>query len=114
MVVELLLARDELLAVGRREKEAAPLLVGEELDGESDETVGFQEPAQLTRRDVQLVESVGDVGVVLQVAGVASAPSPPAAVQAASVVGERPEQELGQLLRSLEEVSTAEPASGLG
>ena len=53
MVVELLRPRDEALAVGGREKEAAMLVVGEELDRESCEPVRLMEPAPLPARDVR-------------------------------------------------------------
>ena len=52
MVVEFLLACDELLSVGRREEEAAALLVGEELDGEQGEPARLLEPTQLAGCDV--------------------------------------------------------------
>ena len=54
MVVELLLARDELLAVGGRQEEAAALVVAEQLDREPREPPRLLEPAQLAGRDVQL------------------------------------------------------------
>ena len=75
VVVEILRARDERLAVGGREEEAAALVVGEELDGESREASRLLEPAQLARRDVQLVEPVRDVRVVVEVAGAIALPS---------------------------------------
>src|SRR2546423_4688882 len=110
MVAELLFARAQLLAAGGGEKEPATPLVGKELDGEAREPVRLQEPAQLAGRDMQLVEAVGDVGVILQVAGVSRAARPPAAVQPAIVVRERTEQELRQLACRIDEVRTAEPA----
>src|SRR6476659_6657454 len=113
MVVELLLARHQLLAVGGREKEAAALLVPEELDGEPRESVRLLEPAQLAGRDVQLVEPIGDVGVVLQVTGIAGLPGPPAAMQAAVLIRKHPEQELSQLPAGLDELRAIEPAARL-
>ena len=110
MVVELLLAGNEPLAVGRREEEAAAFLVGEELDREPRESVRLLEPAQLAGRDVQLVEAVRDVRIVLQVAGVSRPARTPAAVQAAVLVRERPEQELRQLPPGLDELRPLEPA----
>src|SRR3954463_1506149 len=62
MVIELLLASDQPLAVGRREEEAAALLVCEELDREPREAVRLLEPTQVAGCDVQLVEPVRDVG----------------------------------------------------
>src|SRR5690349_24091140 len=82
VVVELLLPRDQLLAVGRREEETASFLVGKELDGEPGEPVRLLEPAEDAGSDVQLVEPVGHVRVVLEVARVPGAASPPAAVEA--------------------------------
>src|SRR6266487_6095558 len=111
MVVELLLACHQPLAVGGREKETAALLVGEELDGEPREPVRLLEPAQLAARDVQLVEPVGDVGIVLQVPGIAGPAGPPAAVQAAVLIRERAEQELSQLPAGLDELGAIEPAA---
>ncbi len=46
VVVELLRAHDERLAVGRREEEAATLVVGEELDGEQRQPPRLREPAE--------------------------------------------------------------------
>ena len=54
VVVEVLLADDQLLAVGGRLEEAAVLVVAEELDREPREPVRLLEPAQLAGRDVQL------------------------------------------------------------
>ena len=56
MVVEVLLARNELLAVDRRREETTELVVGEKVDREAGQPVRLFEPAQLTCRDVQLVE----------------------------------------------------------
>src|SRR5262249_58566718 len=61
VVVELLLARDQLLAVCGREEEAAALIVGEELDREPGQPVRLLQPAQLACRNVKLVEPVDDV-----------------------------------------------------
>src|SRR5689334_1886084 len=58
VVVELLLARDEPLGVVGREVEAAALLVGEQLDRKARQPVCLEQPAQLARGDVQLVEAV--------------------------------------------------------
>ena len=66
VVVEVLRPRDEPLAVGRREEEAAVLVVGEELDREPREPVRLVEPAQLARRDVELEQPVRDVRVVVE------------------------------------------------
>ena len=55
VVVEVLLARDQLLRVVGGHEEAAALLVGEELDRQPGEPVRLLEPAQLAGRDVELV-----------------------------------------------------------
>ena len=47
------------------EEEPAPLVVGEELDGENGEATRLREPAQLAGRDVQLEEAARDVRVVV-------------------------------------------------
>jgi hypothetical protein len=70
VVVERLLPRDEPLAVGRREEEAGPLRVAEELDRREREPPSLEQPAQVAGRDVQLVQPVRDVRVVLEVRGV--------------------------------------------
>ena len=75
--------RDELLAVGRGEEEAAALVVAEELDREQCEPPRLLEPAQLAGRDVQLVEPVRDVGVVVEEAGTARLPVAPGCGRAA-------------------------------
>ena len=49
VVVEVLRARDELLAVGGREEEAAALVVGEQLDREQREPARLEQPAQRRR-----------------------------------------------------------------
>ena len=49
MVVELLLARDELLAVARRLEEAARVVVGEQVDRERREPVRLEQPARRRR-----------------------------------------------------------------
>ena len=113
MVFEILLARDELLAVGGREEEAAALIVAEELDGEAGQAVRLAEPAKVSRRDVQLEEPVRDVGVVLEVAGALGLAGPEGAVQTA-VVRERAEQELAERAGGLQIVGAVEPARRLG
>jgi hypothetical protein len=70
MVVEVFLACDQHLAVGGSEEEAAAFLVAKELDREQCEPARLVEPAQLARRDVQLVKAVRDVGVVFEEARV--------------------------------------------
>ena len=73
MVVEVLLARDQLLAVLRREEEAAALVVAEQLDRL--ESQPARSRAGVAGRDVQLEQPVRDVGVVVQVAGTVALPS---------------------------------------
>ena len=80
--------RDELLAVGGREEEAAALVVGEELDREQREPARLLEPAQLAGRDVQLEEAVRDVRVVVEVPG--AWPAGATCGAAARPVGEGP------------------------
>ena len=48
----MLLATDELLAVTRRQEEAAALVVAEQRDSEDCEATRLFEPAQLSRCDV--------------------------------------------------------------
>src|SRR5581483_8237770 len=69
VVVERLLARDELLPVRRREEEAAALVVAEQLDGAERDPTGLAQPAEIARRDVELVQPVRDVRVVVEVGG---------------------------------------------
>ena len=114
MVVELLRPRDEALAVGRGEKEAAVLLVGEELDRESREPVRLVEPARLSGRDVELEEPVRHVRVVVEIAGSAGAAIAVAAPKPAVVVGERAEQELPQRSSGVDPVGPLEAAPGFG
>ena len=75
VVVEVLRAHDERLAVGRREEEAAALVVSEQLDREQRQPARLLEPAQLAGGDVQLVEPVRDVRVVVEEAGAFALPS---------------------------------------
>ena len=114
MVVEVLRARDERLAVRRREEEAAAFLVGEEVDGEHREPVRLEEPPRLAGRHVQLVEPVRDVGVVLEVAGSLRAAGAVGSEEAPVVAGERTEQELGGIDRGRDEVAALEPSPRLG
>src|SRR5207302_5793439 len=93
IVVEILLARDECLAVDGCEEEAAVLLIGEEIDGEARKPVRLVQPAGGAGRDVQLVEAVRDVRVVLEVAGSLGDTLAPGSVQTLPI-GERPEQQL--------------------
>src|SRR5207248_2943769 len=67
VVLERLLPRDQLLAAGRREEEATALIVAEELDRTLRGAAARAEPAEIARRDVQLVEPVRDVRVVVEV-----------------------------------------------
>ena len=114
VVVELLRPRHEALAVGRGEKEAAVLLVGEELDRESREPVRLVEPASLSGRDVELEEPVRHVRVVVEIAGSARAAIAVAAPKPALVVGERAEQELPQRSSGVDPVGPLEAAPGFG
>ena len=84
VVLERLLPRDELLAVGRREEEAAALVVSEERDRAIRGAAARAQPAEIARRDVQLVEAVRDVRVVVEVRG-----------ELRAAVARRPPQRLG-------------------
>ena len=108
VVVEILLPRDERLAVDRRQEEAAVHVVGEEIDRKQREPVRLVQPAELAGRDMQLVEPVRDVRVVLEVAGPLRDAVSPGSVQPLAV-GERAEQELGELARGVEPVVALEP-----
>src|SRR3954470_21523127 len=85
MVVEVLLAADEPLAVDRRQEETTALVVAEELHRQQREPPRLLQPAQLPRRHVQLVETMCDVGVVVEPPAVSSLPTPPRAVEPALV-----------------------------
>ena len=113
LVLEVLLARDELLAVGGREVEAAALLVPEELDREARQSVRLLEPAQLARGDVQLEQAVRNVGVVLEVAGSLGPAGAEGPVQPAFAGRERAEQELAERAGRVEVVGALEAAAGL-
>ena len=75
--------------------EAAPLLVREQLDRSERKPPRLEQPAQLAGRDVQLDQPVRDVRVVVEEAGAARPAVAPRAEQAAVVVRERAEHELG-------------------
>src|SRR5207244_6551071 len=108
------LARDEALSVYRREEEAAALVVCKELHREQRVATRLLEPAQLARRDVELVKPVRDVRVVVQVAGPARASRATAAVQATPFVGERTEQELAQSAGFVDKLRPPESTPALG
>src|SRR5687767_15202784 len=101
MVFELLRLCDQALAVKRREKEAAVLLVGEQLDRQPCQPVRLLEPPELAGRDVQLEQAVRDVGVVVEIAGAARAPVTTAAPQPPVLAGKRAEQERAEVARGL-------------
>src|SRR2546423_15699868 len=102
MVADLLLGCQEPLRVSLQEVEAAALLVGEELDREAGQPVRLLEPAQLSGRDMELVEPVRDVGVVLEVPGNARPAGTPAAKETSVVTRERAEQEVREPPRCVE------------
>src|SRR5205814_1924296 len=97
---------------GPRDAQAS-VSVGERLHSEPNETVRLTEPAPVAGRAMELVEPVGDVGVVLEVAGVARPARPPAAVEAAVRARERPEQELRDLAARIDQLRTVETAARL-
>src|SRR5207247_10004998 len=114
VIVEVLLARDELLAVDRCREEAAALVVGEEIDGQTREAVRLLQPAELAGREVQLVEPVREVGVVLEVARPLRDAVPPRAMEAAVRRRERSEQELAEPARRVEPIRALEDPRALG
>ncbi len=95
MVVEVLFPAHELLAVRRREEEAAVLRIRKELDGQKREAAGLFQPVKLSGCEVQLVEAVCDVRVVLEDSGVLRATLAPGAEKATIGRRERAEQEVG-------------------
>ena len=97
MVVELLAARHEPVALGRVDVEAAAVGIGEELDEQPGQPTRLLEPAQVPGRPRQLDEAVGDVCVVLEVARNPGVAGPVGTKQPAALVRERAEQELGDL-----------------
>src|SRR6185437_2622923 len=114
VIVEVLLPRDELLSVPRREEEAAVGGVAEEIDGKHCEPPRFFEPAQLSACDVELVQAVRNVGVILEHARMLRLTCTPAAVETALLSGKRSEQELAKRAGRVEVVVTPEPSPGLG
>ena len=112
VVVEVLRAHDERLAVGGREEEASALVVAEQLDGEQREAARLLEPAQLAGGDVQLVEPVRDVRVVVEVAR-AGRPAFPVAPPEAALCRQRAEQELRQAAGGCQPVVALEPPGRL-
>src|SRR5436190_10295942 len=110
MVVEVLLAADQPLAIHRREEEAAVRVVAEQLHREQREAAALQEPAQLAGRDVQLVEAVRDVGVILEHSAVTRAVLAPAAKQAAVGRRQRAEHELGARTRRSHQLAATQAA----
>src|SRR5262249_39483288 len=101
MTVQLLLPGHELLAVDRRLEEAA-VLVAEVLDREQPEPVRLAEPSRLAGRDVELEQAVGDIRIVLEVAGALGHSVPPRPVQAPTTGRQRAEQELAERGRGVE------------
>src|SRR5215218_5455807 len=93
VIVEALLPRDQPLAVGGGEEEAAALGVGEKLDCKPPEPGGLLEPPQLAAGDVELVEAVRDIGVVLEETRVLRGALAVRPEESPALVGERPEQE---------------------
>src|SRR5437764_11157325 len=109
MVVEVLLPRDERLAVCRREEEAATLVVAEQLDREPREAMRLLEPAELAARDVQLVEPVRDARVVVEVAGALRFAAAPGPVQASVLARARPEPGLAEPPRRRDGAAALQP-----
>ena len=114
VVVELLLAVDELLAVGRRVEEAAVLLVGEELRRKDGEPSRLSQPTQVAGRDMQLAEPVRHIRVVLEEPSRVRTAVAPCPKQPAVVVRQRAEQELTERNGRCEEIVALEPSRGFG
>ena len=70
------------------------------------------QPAQLTRRDVELEQPVRDVGVVVEVAGAARPAVAPASPQPTGVIRERAEQELAEPPGRVDPLRPVEPPPG--
>src|SRR5258705_8404101 len=113
MVVEVLLAADELLAVARRQEEAAALLVAEQRDGKNRAPARLLEPLQLSCRNVQLVETVRHVCVVLEHACVLRLAGAPAAEEPPIRGRELTEEELCESASSFEIVTSFEATARL-
>ena len=113
VVVEVLLARNELFAVDGREEEAATF-VAEELDREECEAARLLEPAQLAGCDVQLVEAVGHVRVVLEHACMPCLARTPAAEKPSLRRRQRAEEERREPTRRFDVVGSVEAPPGFG
>ena len=83
VIVEVLLPRDELLPVPRREEETAVGGVAEEIDGKHCKPPRLFEPAQLSGCDVELVQAVRNIGVILEHARMLRLARTPVAVETA-------------------------------
>ena len=114
MVVEVLLATHEPLAVRGRQEEPPTLVVRKQLDGEESEPPRVLQPTQLARGYVELVQPVRDVRVVVEHARVTRLTCPPRPAEASVVRRQPVEQELRAGPRRRDEVVTFEAASRLG
>ena len=83
------------------------LLVGEELDRDQGEPACLEQPPKLAGRGMQLEETVGDVGVVVEEAGPAGAAVAGGAQELPVLRRQRPEQEFSEPARSVEPVGRA-------
>src|SRR4029078_12042701 len=92
---------DELLAVRGRQEAAALLVVTEELDRSEREPSRLEHAACLPSCRLEVVQPMCDVRVVLEVPGALGDAVSPRAMQAPAV-GERPDQEAGELLCRVE------------
>src|SRR3954451_5323692 len=104
MIVELLLAGDERLSVGRSVEDPAAVLVCEQVDREERQPPRLLQPLQLAWRDVQLVEPVRDVGVVLEKRVRVRASCTPRSKQLPVRLGQGAEKELAEHSRCDDEV----------
>src|SRR3954469_19441457 len=113
MIVELLLAGDERISVGRSAEEPPAVLVCEQGDPEERQPPRLLQPPQLACRDVQLVEPVRDVGVVLEKRVRVRASCTPRSKQLPVRLGQGAEQELAEPSRCDDDVVALETASRL-
>ena len=114
IVVEVLRAGGERLAVVRREEEPAALVVREELDRAIGDPARLEQPAHVAGRDVELDEAVGDVRVVVEEAAAADPAVADAAQHAAVLAAERPEKEVAEPHGGLEQVVPLDAPGRLG
>ena len=114
VVADLLAAGDQPLVVVRGRKEAAALGVAEAGDHRLGELAGLLVPALLEARFVERQQRLEQEGVVLEVGVEPRLAVLEGAQQAAPVVAQLAEDELGALARRLQVVVALEDRAGLG